>query len=228
MLGGVSMFQEVVFVRHGFLSSVAAAGMAATVVLWTSAGAAAAPPDARTYVALGDSLSVGIGATDPARLGYVAHVFRAAHASPAGSIDHLVNLAVSGETSRTFITGGQLERSVAAIGDPSSDVRLVTLNIGGNDLLGLLQSGQPCAVDPSTLQCQAAVRAALSAFPAYYATILTRLTQALAADPGDEQLLVVTYYNPFIGTGNLLFERAVDAALLGSDRRIHCSAVPGA
>jgi acyl-CoA thioesterase-1 len=207
-----------------FLSAVVVASVA--IGLCVSLSSAAAGPPGGTYLALGDSLAVGVGATVPARQGYVAHVFRFAHAQPSGGVDQLVNLAVPGETSRSLLAGGQLERAIAAINDPSSDVRLVTLDIGGNDFLSLLQPGGPCAVNPNTTPaCTAAVRAALATFPATYATILTRLTQALATDPGDERLLVMTYYNPYSGTANTEFDKAVDAALVGSDGRIDCAAV---
>src|SRR5215207_1092499 len=131
-----SWLSEVVLVGHRFRSSAVAAGMLAALVLAPAGVASAAAPEpSEIYLALGDSLAVGIGATNPARLGYVAHVFRVAHARPAGSVDQLRNLAVGGETSGTFISSGQLAQAVAAIRQPSSDVRLVTLNIGGNDFL---------------------------------------------------------------------------------------------
>src|SRR6185295_14271046 len=102
-----------------------------------------------------------------------------------------------------FISGGQLNRAVDAITDPTSDARLVTLDIGGNDLLGLLTAGGPCSPDPTTPTCQLAVKSALVAFPDRYVLILQRLREALAIDPGDEDLVVMTYYNPFSGTGNV-------------------------
>jgi len=219
---------EVILVRQRLVLSTAA-GVLTVALLLAPVATAAAPPSPHTYLALGDSLAVGVGAVNPARLGYVAHVFRVARAKPAGSVNQLTNLAISGETSSSFIgSGGQLARAVSAINEPSSDVRLVTLDIGGNDFLGLLQPGQPCAVDPTTSTCRAAVVAALATFQANYTVILSQLTVALSHDPGGERLLVMTYFNPFSGAGNLLFERAFDAVLLGSDGRIDCTAVPAA
>ncbi len=49
-------------------------------------------PSAGTYLALGDSLAVGVGATRPAELGYVARI--GASIAPAST----VNVAISGET----------------------------------------------------------------------------------------------------------------------------------
>jgi acyl-CoA thioesterase I len=220
----------VILVRQRLVLSAAVGGLIAALLLARAPVAtAAAPPSPQTYLALGDSLAVGVGAVNPARLGYVAHVFHVARARPAGSVKQLRNLAVSGETSSSFISsGGQLARAVSAINEPSSDIRLVTLDIGGNDFLGLLQPGQPCAGDPSTSTCQIAVGTALAAFQANYTLILSQLTLALSRDPGDERLLVMTYFNPFSGTGNLVFERAFDIVLLGSDGRIDCTALPAA
>ena len=97
------------------------------------------------YVALGDSLAVGVGATEPEEEGYVPQFKKRATANA-----DLVNLAVSGEDSRTFISSLQLERAVAAIADPSTNTKVVTLGIGANDLLAVLAPGKPCTVDPSS------------------------------------------------------------------------------
>ena len=173
-------------------------------------------------LALGDSLAVGVGATDPDANGYVSvfnhDVFPQSHRGP----EVATNLAVSGDTSGSFISGGQLANAVAAIADLGTNVKVVTLDIGGNDLLGLLVG--PCSVSPADPACQAAILAALTAFPGNYAAILSSITSALAEDPGNESFLVMTYYNPFDGTGSP-FEPAIDAALLGADGVVDCSAL---
>jgi lysophospholipase L1-like esterase len=198
----------------------------AALVSAPSTMADAAPKGERVYLALGDSLAAGVGATRADRLGYVprlAHFFRGtAH----GGATSVMNVAVPGATSESLITSGQLARAVAAI-DAESDVVVVTLDIGGNDLLGLLQPGQPCAVDPTTADCQAAVRAALTGFATNFPIILTQLTEALARDPGEERLLVATFYNPYSGTGGTL-DAVVDRVVLGSDLQLDrdCSESP--
>ncbi|MCH7908443.1 MAG: nitronate monooxygenase, partial [Candidatus Hydrogenedentes bacterium] len=50
------------------------------------------------------------------------------------------------------------------------------------------------------------------------------LAAALAAQPGDETFLVVTFYNPFDGTGSPL-DPITDLALLGADLVIDCGAL---
>ena len=181
-----------------------------------------APPDAvGLYLALGDSVAAGIGATVPAEGGYVNRVFTDLQAT-GGGITALSNLAAGGETTASLISGGQLDRAVATIADPANNIRVVSLSIGGNDLLGLL-SGGPCTLDPAGDACQQLVITSLDGFVHNYPVILQRLSDALAAKGSDGVLFVHTYYNPFSGTGTA-FEGPVDAALLGSDGVIDCAA----
>lgn len=169
------------------------------------------------YLALGDSLAVGVGAAPGA--GYVPRLRELLRQPAQGGIVHLANVAVSGETSDSFITGGQLGRALDAIDDPMIDVRVVTLDIGGNDILGLLAPGGPCATDPAGMGCQAAVVAGLGNVARNYPALLS----ALAARGGHARLLVMTYYNPFSGAGSA-YEALTDRALLGSDGKIDCAA----
>jgi acyl-CoA thioesterase I len=186
-------------------------------------GAGAQAPQRGVYLALGDSLAYGVGATDPSRLGYVRRLFDSFHGTAHGGVSTLVNLSVPGETSTSLRSGKQLSDALAAISDPSTDIRVVTLDIGGNDLLALLGPGSPCLPDPNGTPCQQALATALSTFASNYAVILAQLTTALAADPGDEKIMVMTYYNHLSGTGSP-FEAILDKALLGPDLTINCAA----
>jgi lysophospholipase L1-like esterase len=94
-------------------------------------------PQPTAYPALGDSLAVGTEARQPEWLGYVPRLSRTVR-RPADA-ERLQSYARAGETSAAFRTGGHLAQAVAAISDPTTDVRLVTLDIGGDDLLALLQ-----------------------------------------------------------------------------------------
>jgi hypothetical protein len=62
----------------------------------------------------------------------------------------------------------------------------------------------------------------IGGFSTAYPTILPGLPAALASDPDGARLVILTYFNPFSGTGSP-YEAAVDQALLGSDRRIDCT-----
>jgi len=185
---------------------------------------ASAQKDERVYLALGDSLAAGVGATVPDRVGYVPHLAGFFHGAAHGGASSTVTVALPGATSASFIGSGRLAQAVAVI-DGGSDIVVVTLDIGGNDLLGLLGPGQPCANDLASPTCQAAIAAALSGFATTFPTILGALTAALARDPGEEQLLVATYYNPMSGTGSPL-EAALDRVLLGADGKIDCGGNP--
>jgi lysophospholipase L1-like esterase len=176
------------------------------------------------YVALGDSLAWGDGASDPNQTAYVPLIADYFAGVPHGGAKAHTNLAVRGETTQSFLDA-QLAAAVAAIGDPTTDTRVVTLSVGGNDLLDLLNdASDPCVQDPSSAICQFLVFSALQGVAARYPVILGSLAAALAADEGDERIFVMTLYNPFGGTGSP-YETAIDGALLGSDFRIDCTAI---
>jgi len=97
-----------------------------------AADCAGEPP--LTYVSLGDSLAVGVGASDPQEHGY-APLYREFLERETGREVRLVQLGLSGETSERFVKGpgSQLARAEAAL--RKSPGATVTLSIGGNDLL---------------------------------------------------------------------------------------------
>ena len=196
----------------------------AVVALIPATTVAAVSPPSTQYVALGDSFVQGIGSPVPRHTGYVAQVEnRYFHNFYAGS-DQTLNLAAdqSDTTTGTLITDGQLADAVTAIVDSNTDTKLVTLTVGGNDLLRLLRSG-PCSTDPSGSACQALVVAAITGAAANYPVILGTLAAAAAGEPDGTNIVVTTYYNPFDGTGSP-FEGPVEFALLGFDGVIDCIA----
>jgi GDSL-like Lipase/Acylhydrolase family len=185
-----------------------ALGVAVSAIV-PAAGPALAASDPEVYVALGDSVSVGVGAT-PGR-GFVERYFAHLQDPANGGVDALHNLARSGETSTSMrASGGQLEAAAARIAEPS-DTTVVTLGIGGND------AGQ-CPVGFNTPPCP---------FSANYTAILGALQSALAGDPGDERLQVLEYHNPASGTGSPN-EGLFDFGLLGIDAKGDCSATAAA
>lgn len=158
-----------------------------------SVGASAAPGPS-TYLALGDSVAAGIGAATPAG-GYVP-LLQARLAQRLGCVDaqqagcplELRNLAVSGSTTQTLLRD-QLPRALRLLaGD--ADVRLVTVTIGGNDVLG--PALQACAVAPQDPACRAQVAAAVDGVGVAVGKLLDELGAAL----GDVPVAVMTYYDP--------------------------------
>ena len=78
--------------------------IALALVLLLAAPAAAAEPATR-YLAVGDSLAVGDGASDPATTGYVPRMADYFAGAAHGGAKAAVNLAVGGETTGSFIAG---------------------------------------------------------------------------------------------------------------------------
>ncbi len=178
--------------------------------------------DGGTYLALGDSLAVGVGASRPDETGYVARIAQALSADEAMPRASLLrNLAISGETSASM-RAGQLDEAVRAIEAADPPVSLVTLDIGGNDLLALLRRPE-CASDPQGQACLTMLAGTLAAFEGRYRDILERLTDALVEHAPGARLAVMTYFNAFSGT-DAQYEAAGELALLGTDARLDCRA----
>ena len=195
--------------------------LALAVGLIASPVAAAEP--GTVYVALGDSLAWGDGASDPATTAYVPLMAEYFAGVAHGNAKAAVNLAVRGETTGSFMAG-QMSAALGTILDPSTDTRVVTLSIGGNDLLNLLnEPTDACVINPASPECQIGLAQALGEVANNYPTIMGTLAFALANDPGTEKVFVLTLYNPFGGTGSP-FEAAVDQGLLGLDLTVDCAA----
>jgi lysophospholipase L1-like esterase len=102
-------------------------------------GAAAPQGIGDRYLALGDSLGVGLLASIPDTRGYVPLLHDLLERS-AGRTVQLRNLSVSGETARSFISGGQLAAAQSALAEAQRAgwrVSPITIDLGGNDLRAL-------------------------------------------------------------------------------------------
>src|SRR4030067_472831 len=92
--------------------------LAAFVSLALLAPAPAAAQEAPAYIAIGDSLAFGVGASDPASGGYVALTYGTLRSSERYRDRglELVNLGLPGATSSDLLLpGGQLERALDEI-----------------------------------------------------------------------------------------------------------------
>lgn len=156
-----------------------------------------------TYVSLGDSLAVGIGSSDPLKLGY-APLYRDYLARKTGRDVSLIQLGVSGETSSSFIGDyrnnphgdSQLSQAVQALKDHPGAI--VTLSIGANDLLQLSNS------------THAERLAGLSRFKENLDYILKEL---LAASDPKPQIILLAYYNPAPGSFTDLWTGRLNAVI---------------
>ncbi len=159
------------------------------------------PPDKvlPEYLALGDSLGVGIRASDPATTGYVP-LFRDFLESKEGLKTQLTlnNLSISGATSSSLISD-QLPAALAELQDRNSDknkkndVEVVTVDIGGNDVFALAFS--PLCVPVPTPDCFELAEDILDTFGDNFEVTLENLREA--AGP-DTTIIVMTYYNPLL------------------------------
>ena len=169
-------------------------------------GGESAPPDGVSgpgaYIALGDSLSEGIGASVRGQSDFVSRV----RDGLPGEFE-LLNLGESGDTSGDLIDHGHLDQAVGEVerrrddDDPDNDVKLVTLEIGGNDLLHIFSSLVLPGTCPSLAEslakprCVQALRDALDGYRPNLATAIDRLQGADPALP----IVLTTLYNPFSG-----------------------------
>jgi lysophospholipase L1-like esterase len=185
-----------------------------------TAGSAAAARQEKLYLALGESTQAGVGASKPSK-GLVPLFFQ--YLDRFNAADRLVNLAIPGETGSTMQAGprSQFTQALAVVNDPNTDVTVVTLGIGGNDV-----PFDFCLPEPASQACLDAFDEAMSAFARNLAAMLQQLTLALSRDPGTEQLIIMTYYQPFGGTGEP-FEDGFDVLWQGQDRVVNCAANAG-
>jgi lysophospholipase L1-like esterase len=152
------------------------------------------------YLALGDSLAAGYqpGGAELRDTAYPAlTATRLGRDGPELTVE---NLGCSGETSGTLLDGGtcvfdegsQLAQAEAWLEENAGEVRLVTIDIGGNDLLR-------CATRQLTVDQTCVDRGVRSV-----SRNLPEVLERLRAAAGDEvPVLVLGYYNPWLASGYL-------------------------
>jgi lysophospholipase L1-like esterase len=164
--------------------------------------------DEKLYVALGDSLAAGYqpGGAELRETAYPALTARRLGAEGADLT--VENLGCSGETTTSLLEGGtcdyaegsQIEQAEALLKSRTGEVGLVTIDIGGNDLLRCVRAG----ADIDTKCVAKGVETVEGNLP----TILERLRAAAGADV---PVLVLGYYNPWVAA------KALDQPVQGVD-----------
>lgn len=177
------------------LPALTLAALAATGLAVTCGSAAMATSSAHYYVALGDSLSVGyqpgLGNTNH---GYTDDLYKTLKAKDPSL--KLVKLGCAGETTTTMLNGGictypegsQIKAAESFLKAHHGSVRVVTLDIGANDVDGCLAGGSispPC------------ILRGLQTMGTNLPQITSRLR--LAAGPGP-RFSAMTYYDPFLAS----------------------------
>ena len=147
------------------------------------------------YLAMGDSLAAGYqpGQGDDKTGGYVGGVLAAVKADTAKT--KLVNVACSGETVVTMVAGGrcaydegtQLAQAVEFLHAHRRTTRLVTIDIGANDVQRCV-SRSPLGIDVVCIQ---------QGLGDVQRLLPQVLAQLHAAAPG-AHIVVANYYNPFL------------------------------
>ncbi len=141
------------------------------------------------YLALGDSVAYGVGASPPEQSGYAAVFYNSylKQTRPQGLA--YLNLAIPGETTASFISRpkakSQLDKALAEIdatAQAGKRVSPITLTIGGNDVMGARNASD--AVKETTLK----------QFDTNFQKILGQLA---AHTGGKSDIIITTYYNPF-------------------------------
>jgi lysophospholipase L1-like esterase len=186
-------------VRRVATLAVLAATVAMTTPACAATSSAARHASVRTsyYVALGDSLSVGVqpnaaGRSLPTSQGYANQLYAALRVGDPGL--RLVKLGCSGETTHTMIDGGicsyparsQLAEAVRFLHAHRGTVSLITIDIGAND--------------PDSCITRASLGAAIScvtnSFP-QTVTNLTKIMSSIRSAAGDKvRIIGMNYYVP--------------------------------
>jgi len=183
---------------------VATLAVLAAAVAMTAPACAAGSPAARHnsvktsyYLALGDSLSVGVqpdaaGKSLPTAQGYASQLYAVLHAGHPGL--RLVKLGCSGETTRTMIDGGicsyparsQLAEAVSFLHAHRGKISLITIDIGAND--------------PDSCITRASLGAAVScvtrSFPQTAANLTKIMSSIRSAAGGKVAIIGMNYYVP--------------------------------
>jgi lysophospholipase L1-like esterase len=169
------------------------------------------------YLALGDSLSAGIGATDPLTTSWVPLVGDALGYE-------VINRGIPGDDSAELLNEGSLDDGIIEIesratdANPANDVGAITLEIGGNDLLDIyfdLVIPGDCPSVVESLERPACVEALSNALTEYRENLVQILTRLKSA-AGDTPIFLMTLYNPFSGGASHVDQIGV-LALEGQD-----------
>lgn len=164
------------------------------------------------YLALGDSVTFGLGVPRPVENGFVARVADAlAGAEPP--IGDTRIFAVPGETAAGF-RDRRLGGVLTAIGELGSRIELVTVGLGANEVLRVRRE-DACVEEPEGDACRALVDTAIGEAAGALDTILDAVGDALASHGSSAPVLVLAYYNPDL-------QPVATETIVGSDGRVAC------
>ena len=166
------------------------------------------------YLALGDSVTFGIGVPQPQRNGFPARVADRLRGSEAPIVETRV-FAVPGETATGFLDR-RLDDVVRAIADLGPRVELVTIGLGANELLRTRRE-PACESEPAGDACRAIVDAATVQAAESLDAVVAAVQATLEAEASDARILLLAYYNPDV-------EPIAAATMVGADGAVGCDA----
>ncbi|HSF86702.1 MAG TPA: GDSL-type esterase/lipase family protein [Acidimicrobiia bacterium] len=172
------------------------------VLAWGALPVSAEAPEGPAVVAVGDSITAGEGASNPAVIGYAPRFQRGLipidcnenKASACPFLD-LVNYAEMGGITSGDVVAEQLTPAVDEIlrrrfdGDVTNDVEYIVVSVGGNDVFGPVLAACAAGVDQQCIDTITAVFAS-------YQTNLGIILGTLSAAAPEAQIGIMTYYNP--------------------------------
>lgn len=204
------------------------AAVVATAVLACAATSSAArhagAPRTGYYLALGDSLSVGVqpdaaGHSVPTGQGYASQLYAALRLGDPGL--RLVKLGCSGESTHTMIHGGichypagsQLAEAVGFLRAHRGRVSLITIDIGAND-------PDSCISRPTV---GAVVTCVTKSFPQTVANLTKIMSSVRAAAGPAVRIIGMNYYVPALaewrnGTGGQQLARLSERLVAGYNK----------
>jgi lysophospholipase L1-like esterase len=165
------------------------------------------------YLALGDSVTFGVGAPQPRRQGYPALVAEQLGADGAPDIEEVLVFAVPGETASGFLER-RTDAVEAAIAELGERVELVTIGLGANEILRIRRH-PACAEDRGAPECQRIATDAAESAAAALDGVVRRVDDALREAGSDAPIFLLAYYNPDV-------EPVAVTAIVGADGVVAC------
>ena len=159
------------------------------------------------YLALGDSVTYGVGIADPEERAFPALVAERLADAEARVI------AVPGETAAGFLER-HVDGAEAAIADAGDRIELVTIGLGANEILRIRRHPS-CVEDCSSIACQRVATDAAEEAAAALDGVVEHVRQALAEAGSDAPILLLAYYNPDV-------EPVAAATIVGADGVVDC------
>lgn len=200
--------------------------------MWQPAPVAAGSPG--LYIAVGDSLTAGVGSSLPRTRSYPALVHQWMEALNGVPLPYS-NLGVPGETAASFLTGAQwpaFQAEVARAASAGTPMYAVSVSLGGNELLSAQATGlldRQSALDEFRVSYEQAIDGIRSAIGTETPLVLTTYYDVTEGDPAQQftdAWWVAQFNQVILDTANDYDARVADLAPLFLDRLAELTRYP--